>query len=876
MPEVIKIAELAIDNKKLISELTKTKKAIDELSQTQKELKRSGDTSSETFIENEAALKSLKSEYNKQQKVLQATTQASEKLTKELNKEVRSVDMAVANNKELRTVRNQLNTETKEGADALKEINDKINENTEYINENGSDLEQLKNNVGNYKEGITDAFQEINIFNGGLAGFSERAKAAGGTTPLLINGLKGMASGFLGLAKASLTFIATPVGAVLAVLVGAFLLVKNAMNRSEESTNKITKVFSVFTGFAKKLLQSLEPLGEFIIDGIVKGFELAEKAIYETLETVSNGLAALGLDKAAEDLRAFNKAVQENAVQSKALADAEAKLTKGKRELEKIQKQAELDAEKQRQIRDDETKSTRERIKANEDLGKILKNQAKEETAINQLAIDIAKQKVKQNGANAESLDELAEAELKLLDTQERINSQESEQLVNRVAIQKEAADKAKEYADKAIARQQAQLDLLIAEQGIRAKTLEEQLEDEKVIAEKSIEILKAELKNKNILQEEYETGVLEIKQELARRQAEIAVDNAEYELEQYKLANQSKIDSDKYFSDEALRIEEERLNAIAEKQREFEQLRLEEGVSSQTEYNRAINAINEENRIALEEAELARNAAIKEKELEDLENKKEIDAERREGEIQLAYDRLEQDRLQEVEAAQRTGASIELINEKYAARKIAIDEAVKDARIAASEQTLGAIAQLLGKQTRAGKAAGIAQATINSYLGFTEVLGAKSVLPEPFGSIQKIASAGAIVTSGLQTVKKIASTDTKFARGGLLSGRSHSQGGIKTPYGELEGGEAVINKRSTSMFAPILSALNEAGGGVKFANGGILGNVSIKPSALIDYDVLASKIADSNRSLPSPRVSVDEISRVSNNVSVIEASASF
>lgn len=51
---------------------------------------------------------------------------------------------------------------------------------------------------------------------------------------------------------------------------------------------------------------------------------------------------------------------------------------------------------------------------------------------------------------------------------------------------------------------------------------------------------------------------------------------------------------------------------------------------------------------------------------------------------------------------------------------------------------------------------------------------------------------------------------------GGLLVGASHSQGGI--PVGntgiEVEGGEAVINKRSTAKFLPILSAINQAGGG--------------------------------------------------------------
>lgn len=68
---------------------------------------------------------------------------------------------------------------------------------------------------------------------------------------------------------------------------------------------------------------------------------------------------------------------------------------------------------------------------------------------------------------------------------------------------------------------------------------------------------------------------------------------------------------------------------------------------------------------------------------------------------------------------------------------------------------------------------------------------------------------------------------DSFFAKGGMVVGKSHAQGGEKFAVGgrvaELEGGEAVINKRSTQMFKPILSQMNVAGGGRKFADGGIV-----------------------------------------------------
>ncbi len=66
------------------------------------------------------------------------------------------------------------------------------------------------------------------------------------------------------------------------------------------------------------------------------------------------------------------------------------------------------------------------------------------------------------------------------------------------------------------------------------------------------------------------------------------------------------------------------------------------------------------------------------------------------------------------------------------------------------------------------------------------------------------------------------------LTRGGMFQGASHANGGVKFRVGgtihEAEGGEAIINKRSTAKFRPILSAINSYNGnGVKFADGGII-----------------------------------------------------
>ena len=113
-----------------------------------------------------------------------------------------------------------------------------------------------------------------------------------------------------------------------------------------------------------------------------------------------------------------------------------------------------------------------------------------------------------------------------------------------------------------------------------------------------------------------------------------------------------------------------------------------------------------------------------------------------------------------------------------------------------------------------------------------------------------------------------------KFAEGGLVdggifSGASHSQGGIKFASGgrlmEAEGGEAIINRRSTSMFKPLLSRINSSGGGVKFADGGILNSMGG------NFDMFGVPTASTN-----VVVVESDITNTQNQVSTIEANASF
>ena len=145
-----------------------------------------------------------------------------------------------------------------------------------------------------------------------------------------------------------------------------------------------------------------------------------------------------------------------------------------------------------------------------------------------------------------------------------------------------------------------------------------------------------------------------------------------------------------------------------------------------------------------------------------------------------------------------------------------------------------------------------------------------------PF-NIVAIASTLALIMSIKSNLSALKSGQ-KFANGGMVEGKSHANGGEKFAVGgrvvELEGGEAVINKRSTSMFRNQLSAMNAAGGGVKFADGGLMNMPSFAQSqfSATSQAGMMGAIGQGGRVV----VVESDISTVQNTVSVIEAEATI
>jgi hypothetical protein len=115
-----------------------------------------------------------------------------------------------------------------------------------------------------------------------------------------------------------------------------------------------------------------------------------------------------------------------------------------------------------------------------------------------------------------------------------------------------------------------------------------------------------------------------------------------------------------------------------------------------------------------------------------------------------------------------RASASIANVSAvKQEGQVVKATEEQKQQAYAMTGNAFGALSDLIGRQTAAGKSLAIGQALINTFLGVTEVLRNKTTIPEPFGTISKVASIATILASGLGAVRQIKSTQIAGAGGG-------------------------------------------------------------------------------------------------------------
>ncbi|WP_159799247.1 hypothetical protein [Flavobacterium sp. MK4S-17] len=894
--EKIILAELDLDVSSISAALEQTKAKINELTKTLDELKK-------TYSD----LTTVHDSQIKQNNIL--TTQ-QQSLQTALLKTKNTENDYIKNNEELVEIRRNLNTHNKNYQSSLDSINNKIKENTKWLSENKKVQEGVVTTLDDYKKQVKDSFDQINIFNGGITGFISRAQEAGGVMPLLSTGLKGITTGVIGMTRASIAFIATPIGAVVAAIGLVLGALVSYLTSTQEGIDKVTAitrplqtVFQALTTLFQKVgknlfeafthpKKALNDLYEFVKQNLINRFtafgKILEGLITLDFKKVADGTlqAATGVEDVIGKIKNVanetGKYLDESYKKGQKIDELQKKLEKGEASfIENNAKQKQL-LQEQNSIADDTNKTYAEREAA-------AKNSITTAQEINKLATDRLKSeiqlletKMSVKSATDEEKNQLAELKAKLIETNaelaQTVKTQHNKiRELNKAAHDEQTANRQKSVDD-AIQKNKEEIDLFIAQQGYKQKTLQEQLVFEEQLSQKRLALLEQEYKAGKISKTKYETDKLNISEEFLKKQAEATVAEAEKELNNYKKAIEKKKEDDTFFTEEKLNTKIAENNDLLNKEIQFQKLRKDQGLISEDEYNTAVTELRENNEAKNEEAKNKREEAKKGQQAIDLENQRILDEEKFTNEFDLQILREQQRYEAELAAAEKTGADTTLIEKKHINAKKKIEEEADKAKAKMAADTLGSISELLGKESAAGKAAALAQALINTYLGITA--GVKLGFP---AAIPAVAAASA---TGFAAVKNITATKTPKAEKGALfniGGNRHFAGGtmftgedgtaFEAEQGELIG---VMNRNAARHFMAFNNAFPSGAGSAPnyFASGGIVSREIATPR--LNADELAFKIAEANRTLPAPVVSVEDIVTQGNSYVSVREMANF
>lgn len=656
-----------------------------------------------------------------------------------------------------------------------------------FVTENGQEVEKTASSINEINDSVSQlenklkgaklGSEEFKNLQGELKkskGALDEAQASTMSFSEKIQGIPGpigqAAQGVMGLGKAFMALIANPIGAAIAGIALVFTTLYKALTSTEEGTFKLREVMGALSGVLNPLIKIAQNLALVLVDGILAGINGVQKA-----------LEFLGFDqfaKASEDAGKLAKEINR-------VEEAEGDLA-----VERAQQNKEL--AEAREIISDTTKSLSERTAALDKVKKSEESLAAKETKLAQDRLKNIREQIKQQGASTALLDAEEQALIQLANTQQnqsairRKNIKAEQALVREAAADEKAQEeeRKKRAADAEARRKERQ------QKAKEAADYEKQLNlelitDEQEKALKSVEIAKnKELDTINGLAVS-ETKKAELRAKLEQK-------------------TQNDIAKIKQTAEEKDKAEQKRKDDEAEANRQKQIAQAQANVDTLLQ----IEAFKYDTEEELATADLEKTISLM----------------REKTDLLLQNDKLTADErllieTQYTENVKKLTESQLTTQQNLSDKKIAIARA--EAQAAAN--VLNDIASVAGETTELGKVAALAAATINTYLSASQAA-ADPTIP----AFLKPFAVAAAIALGLKQVSSIMAVDTsipepkKLAGGGIVMGQG--SGTMDNIPVQLSSGESVINARSTAMFRPTLSLMNQLGGGAKF-DGGIVSN---------------------------------------------------
>jgi chromosome segregation ATPase-like protein len=627
----------------------------------------------------------------------------------------------------------------------------------------------------------------------------------------------------------------------------------------EQIINRATAIIDAFKG-----------LGNILTGNFKEGFKQVGDAALQAATGVKDVVG-----KVKEAGKAVSDTIGEAIKRGQRIEEINQKLSAS--EADFIEQTAKLKQEfkEQNMIAEDTTKTFAEREAAARKSIEIQKKINKLATDRNDLEQELLNLKFASNDTSDADRAELAKKKAELAEQRtamvEAVTTQNNKVNTIHKAAADEQAKQRKEASDKAIAwlKQELEWQKEAIEDYVKtnsavAKSMQERLDIEEKGMQDRLALLDKEKANGLIKQREYERQKRDIEQDYLKVRNELTIEAVQKEAEQYEMLN-----ADKFDTEEALQeaIYQKKVEAL-EKEKQLKQEMHDWDYNAEEEHQEKLQELkadyqgklqelkvqqekeDENNRNAQKEAEKAQRdfdfadklMSLQEQGATELEIEAEQLRQRHEKEREELDESLDNNKI----SHEMYYNQLNLLIRKQAKEELDLKKKTEESKLALTQSVLGQIKGMTGEHTALSKAAAIAEATINTYLGVSKAISQGM----PMGAV----TAAITLAAGMANVQKIVSTEAdKYEAGGLIVGKSHASGGVPfTVAGrggfEAEGGEYIINKRATAMYFPVLEAINKSAGygsynPVYMAAGGVIKQVPTEMK--IDYKEMMNAIKE-------------------------------
>ena len=854
-----KILEIKVRYDKAITKIAEYSTELDKLKAREKQLKEDvskGRIEREKYNLMMAETKIAAKEYTESIRVLNKQIQNERKEQTEMEGSLVRLRAELSN---LTAAYDRLSRVEREGVKG-KELQDKINAITDELKGAEEETQRFYRNVGNYEAAILKAAQSNIPF---LDSIIKMQTELGGVKQAFNVGKTAV----IGFSKQLLALLTNPIVAILASIAAAIMLESKAINSSEEASNR----WNIITAPLSRSLDFLLNIVQRLAGGI--------------LSVVESGAKMIGwIAKMAEKLPGIGKYIRDiNDANREAikLAKEEAAIAKQARtdQIQNAKDQLEV-ARLRQQAKDKEKFTAEERLAFVKQANKLEEEQAKRNVDLATREFELLRKRSEWAENDAETNDKLAELEAAKYNAEKEYFSKTMELLEQENTIRGEIVTVQKAVAEKVAAIKEKEREEIRKAEDEALKIVkdaqEKQFIETKRVYERQIEDLRIRLRTEigltATMRQALNQQIIALEQQKNDALQQLSEEQLMKEMENRQKLISLQLESVKAGSEQEYQLKMQQL--VAQRDVELRQKELTEQMklAITEKYNKEIDdlSVQHENDTAKKQAD-----ALK------LRLDNELAEAKLNGDSELELLRMQEQ--QKLELKDSLRRMEEESDAEFRARQLAADQEYLDAKQAVIDKEVemqqnkgeslsvlaGNLSDLLEQaagdnENMAQLAKILAIAEVSIAQGVAIAKAVETATRSSATWIDMLAAIGTVVASVTTVMGKAMKSvkSAKFAQGGKVEGPG--SGTSDSIPAMLSNGESVMTAAATSMFAPLLSAFNQIGGGIPI-------NVTASSNQALGEDMLAKAVAKGMMMAPAPVVSVEEFTSVANRVKYVE-----